>query len=120
MIILIKVRRSLRVVRGCSPYRALLTIRCPYNDRKSRNGYSDDHLDWLLRIGDKSDQASIIVRTLTDIDKKTVNQIDGSIGLIYKTAEPKDPIVIQTINSVLVCIPGKDIIDEDEDEDENG
>lgn len=108
-----KMRRSIALVQECTPYPALLTIRTTVSGPHIKN---DDASTWLLRVGEKNDTSSIIVKTLDPLEVKNAKKINNSIALIYRTANPEDPIVIQTIHDVLICTPDKDIIEE-EDED---
>lgn len=109
-----KLRRSIALVQECSPYRALITFRTTVSEGKGHDRRTDNST-WLLRVGEKNDSSSIIVKTLDTLEVKNAKKINNSIALIYRTADPKDPVVIQTIHDVLICTPDKDII-EDEDE----
>ncbi|MHB9132323.1 MAG: hypothetical protein ACYDBB_14710 [Armatimonadota bacterium] len=86
--------RSMELVRHTPPvpHPLRVTVRDPNET---------DVPTWLVHIG-ADDPPVYTITLLVPLDKTRAHTLSGTIGQVYATTEPRDPIIIQTIEGVLV------------------
>lgn len=89
------IRRGSAVVQNSIPHDVLLIIESSSNERGSY---------WFIRIVDEQHGESFMVRTMSTVENRTARRIDETYGLMYRTPNRHDPIVIQTIGGAIVCV----------------
>lgn len=60
---------------------------------------------WIINVSASDRQDSPLLfslKLLVDIDETKARAIDNTAGLVYTTGNPKEPVVIQSVNGVLI------------------
>ncbi|OQB00979.1 MAG: hypothetical protein BWY25_01472 [Chloroflexi bacterium ADurb.Bin222] len=92
-----QIHRGISVVRKREPRPSLLAIE-DVSDKDEKKGTT-----WRVKVTVIGDGTEVTGKLLTPITADIAAIITGSGGLLYRTGIPGDPLVIQTVNGVLVC-----------------